>query len=96
MKELKIKEYTLMEDAVKNITTKYFALQVIKSPAENGGYSIHDVLARTKLQNIVNESVDVIKFEDTDFKLFIDLLNKSKWTFSHEDLADFITEVKIL
>lgn len=95
MKELKVKEYSLLEDAEKHVTTKFFATQVIKSPSDNG-YTIDDVLARTKLQNVVNDSVDVIKFEDADFKTFVELMNKSKWTFTHEDLADFITEVKKL
>ena len=95
MKELKIKEYSLFEDAEKHVTTKFFATQVIKSPSDNG-YTIDDVLARTKLQNVVTNSIDVIKFEDADFKIFVELMNKSKWTFTHEDLADFITEVKKL
>ncbi len=95
MKELKIKEYSLMENAEKHVNTKFFATQVIKSPSDNG-YSIDDVLARTKIQNIINDSVDSIKFEDTDYIKFVDMLNKSKWTFSHEDLADFITEVQKL
>lgn len=95
MKELKVKEYSLLEDAEKHVTTKFFATQVVKSPSDTG-YSIDDVLARTKLQNVINDSVDVIKFEDADFKVFVDLMNKSKWTFTHEDLADFITEVQKL
>jgi len=95
MKELKVKEYSLLEDAEKHVSTKFFATQVIKSPSDNG-YSIDDVLTRTKLQNLINNSVDVINFEDADFKTFVELMNKSKWTFTHEDLADFITEVKKL
>lgn len=95
MKELKIKEYSLMEDGDKHVTTKFFVLQVIKTPVE-GGLSIDDVLNRTKLQNVINDAVDTITFEDADFKNFLDLFNKSKWVIFHDDLADFINEVKKL
>lgn len=95
MRELIIKEYSLKESSEKHVTTKFFATEVIKSPS-NTSLSIDDVLARTKLQNIVNTSTDVIKFEENEFKLFLELFNNSKWNYSHEDLGDFILEVKKL
>ena len=83
-----------MVDAENHVTTKFFATQVIKSPQDS--FTINEVLERTKLQNIVNDSVNDILFNDSEFDSFIELLNKSKWTYAHEDLADFITEVNNL
>jgi hypothetical protein len=108
MKKLTIKQYGKEESEIKEegfqgqlakTSTDKLLIIALKYPVQ-GGYSMDDIMTRVKLQRVIEaaakEEKEEIDFEDADAKDIKAVEASARWGVFHEDLLDFLEEVKKL
>lgn len=73
-----------------------FLIDICVKEQKQEGFTLEDMRKRFKILDVLEESKEEIKLEDSDFETLKEIINKKRWLVLERDVLKFIDDINAI